>query len=145
MKFKILLLTFSVSLAWLALLAVKHYAPTLPISRFFSSGVLIGLFIGSFLGRLFVNRKYLTDLTIENEIVTLTYLTSFAQQKQTSISLDSLIDIKVQKKLLLIRDFDLLRFSQKGNQSTFLIYNRSIRQTIERLIQSFSDRRLQTT
>ena len=142
MRFKILVYTFSVPLVWLTLLLIKYYAPHLAISQFFSSGVLTGLLIGSFLVRLLLHSKYLIGLTIDKNAIELTYLTSFGSQRQTTLLLDTLTEIKVKKKLFLIRDFGLLKLSQIDNENTFSIYNGNLNQTIEVLKQNVSDKLL---
>ncbi|MBS1732225.1 MAG: hypothetical protein JST02_02920 [Bacteroidetes bacterium] len=142
MRFKILAYTFSVPLVWLTLLLIKYYAPHLAISHFFSSGVLTGLFIGSILVRLLLDSKYLTGLTIDKNVIELTYLTSFGSLRHTTLMLDTLTEIKVKKKLLLIRDFGLLKLSQIDNEKSFLLYNSNLNQEIEVLMNNISNRQL---
>jgi hypothetical protein len=142
MRFKILAYTFSVPLIWLTLLLVKYYAPNLPISQFFSLGWLIGLLIGSFLGRMLFHSKYLTGLTIDKNDIELTYLTSFGSQRQIILSLDTITEVKVKKKTFYFGDFDSFKLSQHETHISFSIYNANLNQMIEILSQNVSDRRL---
>ena len=138
MKFKIIAYTLSVPFVWLTLLFTKYYAPNFFISNILTSSILIGLFIGSLLVRIIIENKYLTDLSIEKNLIKLTYLTSFGQIKKTTILMDSVTDIKIKKKFFLIRDFGAVKLFQKNAESTFSIYNDSIRQTIDILLQNIS-------
>ena len=56
--------------------------------------------------------------------------------------LDTLTEIKVKKKLLLIRDFGLLKLSQIDNEKSFLLYNSNLNQEIEVLMNTISNRQL---
>jgi hypothetical protein len=144
MRFKVVLYTLFVPLVWLTLIVIKYRVPTLLVTQYFPSGILIGLFTGTLLGRLLLgyHKKYLTGLTIDNNEIKLTYLTSFGLQRQTKILLDTLTDIKIKKRDFLNRDFDLVKFSQGDNERAFSICSRSISQKIHQLIQSLSANQL---
>ena len=137
MKFKVLAYTFSVPLIWAALLFLKDIIPDFVLSRSFSSGVLCGLIAGSLIGRFFIDSKYLTDLSVDDENVMLTYLTPLARQHHMTIRLSTLTDIKLKKKIFLIRDFSSIRFFSRDNQIKCYLLNPDTKQAVEQLALTF--------
>jgi hypothetical protein len=137
MKLKVIAYTFSVPLVWLTLLLLHTIFPDLGISRILSIGVLIGLFIGSLIGRLFLVSKYLTELLVNNEVVSLTYLTPLGRQRQLAISLDEVKEMKMEKKSFLVRDFPSLIILSIDNKSKFYLLNNDVKQAAIQLLQAF--------
>ena len=121
MKLKVLAYTFSVPLLWATMLLLQIIVPDFGVSRSFSSAVLIGLLIGSLVGRFFLDSKYLTDLLVDDEKITLTYLTPLARKRQIIIRFLTLTDIKLKKRIFLIRDFGSIKFFSKDNKITFYL------------------------
>jgi hypothetical protein len=144
MKLKVLAYTFSVPLLWATILLLQIIVPDFGVSRSVSSAVLVGLLIGSLIGRFFLDSKYLTDLLIEDERITLTYLTPLARKRQITIRFLTLADIKMKKRIFLIRDFGSIKLFSKDNQITFYLLSSDSKQAAEQLTQSFTASILQS-
>lgn len=142
MKFKVLAYTFSVPLLWLTILLLQLIAPDFGISRSFSSAVLIGLLVGSLIGRFFLDSKYLTSLLVDNEKLLLTYLTPLARQRQLTIRIDTIKNIKVKKKIFLIRDFSSIKFFSKDDELNFYLLNNEVKQAVDQLLQTYPEKLL---
>ena len=137
MKFKVLAYTFSVPLLWLTILLLQLIAPDFGISRSFSSAVLIGLLVGSLIGRFFLDSKYLTSLIGDEEKLLLTYLTPLARQRQLTIRVDTLKNIKMKKRIFLIRDFSSIKFFSKDNEIKLYLLNNDVKQAVDQLLQTY--------
>jgi hypothetical protein len=87
MKFKVLAYTFSIPLLWVILLGLNDIAPGIGISRSLSTAVIIGLLIGSLIGRFLIESKYLTDIIVDGEKLSLSYLKPMARQRKITICL----------------------------------------------------------
>ena len=144
MKLKVLAYTFSVPLLWLSVLLLQFIAPDFGISRSYSSAVLIGLLIGSLIGRFFLDSKYLTNLLVDDKKLLLTYLTPLARLRQVIIRLDAINNIKVKKKIFLIRDFTSIKFFSKDNEIKFYLLNSDVKQAVEQLLQTYPEKLLAT-
>jgi hypothetical protein len=140
MKFKVLAYTFSVPLLWLTILLLQLIAPDFGISRSFSSAVLIGLLIGSLIGRFFLDSKYLTNLLVDEEKLLLTYLTPLARQRQLTIHVDTIRNIKMKKKIFLIRDFSSIKFFSKDNEIKFYLLSNDVKQAVDQLIRTYPEK-----
>ena len=140
MKFKVLAYTFSVPLLWLTIFLLQLIAPDFGISRSFSSAVLIGLLIGSLLGRFFLDSKYLTNLLVDEEKLILTYLTPLARQRQLTIQVDTVRNIKMKNKIFLIRDFSSIKFFSKDTEIKFYLLNNAVNQAVDQLIQTYPEK-----
>ena len=140
MKFKVLAYTFSVPLLWLTILLLQLIAPDFGISRSFSSAVLIGLLIGSLIGRFFLDSKYLTNLLVDEEKLLLTYLTPLARQRQLTIQVDTIRNIKIKKKIFLIRDFSSIKFFSKDNEIKFYLLSNDVKQAVDQLIRTYPEK-----
>ena len=137
MKLKVLAYTFSVPLVWLTLLLLQTIAPDFGISRSFSSAVLVGLLIGSLIGRFFLNSKYLTGLLVDDNVLLLTYLTPLGRKRQLAIRLDTVVEVKMKKKMFLVRDFASLNILSRDNQTKFYLLNNDVKQATIQLLQTF--------
>lgn len=142
MKFKVLAYTFSVPLLWLTILLLQLIAPEFGISRSFSSAVLIGLLFGSLIGRFFLDSKYLTSLLVDDENLRLTYLTPLARHRQLTIPVDTIRNIKVKKKIFLIRDFSSIKFFSKDKQIKIYLLNNDVKQAVDQLLQTYPEKLL---
>lgn len=140
MKFKVLAYTFSVPLLWATLLLLQLVLPDFGLSRSFSTAVLFGLLIGSLIGRFFIDSKYLTDLVVDDEKISIIYLTPFARQRHLIIRHSTLTDIKLKKKIFLVRDFGSIKFFSKDNQIKFYFLNSNTKQSSEQLAQAYSSK-----
>jgi hypothetical protein len=137
MKLKVLAYTFSVPLVWLTLLLLQTIATDFGISRSFSSAVLVGLLIGSLIGRFFLNSKYLTRLLVDDNVLLLTYLTPLGRKRQLAIRLDTVVEVKMKKKMFLVRDFASLNILSRDNQTKFYLLNTDVKQATIHLLQTF--------
>lgn len=144
MRLKVLAYTFSVPLIWATILLLQIIVPDFGASRSFSSAVLVGLLFSTLIGRFCLDSKYLTDLLVDDEKITLVYLTSLARKRQITIRFSTLTDIKLKKRIFLIRDFGSINFFSKDNQITFYLLNNDSRPAAEQLTQSFSEKLLQS-
>jgi hypothetical protein len=135
MNLKILLRTFTPALVWLTLLTLQYFAPQFILVRFLSTGVMLGILIGTLLVCLFSPPKYLIGLTMDKDLVALTYLNWRGRQKQTIFGLDTLIKVSFQPRNLLRIDLGRLKLFQQGKHHTFLVYERGLNQAIETLVQ----------
>lgn len=142
MKFKVLAYTFSVPLLWLTILLLQLIAPDFGIPRSFSSAVLIGLLVGSLIGRFSLDSKYLTSLLVDDEKLLLTYLTALARQRQLTIRIDTIRNIKVKKKIVLIRDFGSIKFFSTDNEIKFYLLNNDVKQVVGQLLQTYPEKLL---
>lgn len=140
MKFKVLAYTFSVPILWLTILLLQLIAPDFGISRSFSSAVLIGLLIGSLIGRFFLDSKYLTNLLVDEEKLLLTYLTPLARQRQLTIQVDTIRNIKIKNKIFLIIDFSSIKFFSKDNEIKFYLLNNDVKQAVDQLTQTYPEK-----
>jgi hypothetical protein len=144
MKLKVLIYTFSVPLFWVTLLFIKDIVPDFGLSNSFSSAVLCGLIVGSLIGRFLTDKKYLTELFVDEENVMVTYLTPLARQHQVTIPISTLTDIKLKKRIFLIRDFGLIRVFSKDNTTTFYLFNPDTKQAAEQLALTFLNKSVVT-
>ncbi|HNU14763.1 MAG TPA: hypothetical protein PKI55_09865 [Chitinophagaceae bacterium] len=142
MKFKVLAYTFSVPLLWLTILLVQLIVSDFGISRRFSSVALIGLLIGALIGRFFTDSKYLTRLLVDNKNLLLIYLTPLARQRQVTIQLDTITNIKVRKKIFLLSDFTSIKFFSKDNEIKFYLLNNDVKQAVEQLLKNYPEKLL---
>lgn len=136
MKYKVLAYTFLIPLLWLTILLLRFTVPGFEIPRLFSPAILIGLFIGSFAARFFLNSKYLTSLLINDKKLLLTYLTPLARQYEVTIHLSTITNITVRKKIFLVRDFSSITFFSKDNKIKFHLLNSDVKQAAEQLLQT---------
>ncbi|ULQ55848.1 hypothetical protein KJS94_14455 [Flavihumibacter rivuli] len=137
MKLKVLAYTLSVPLIWMTLLFFKDIVPDYGLSNSFSSAVLCGLIVGSIIGRFLLDRKYLTELFFDDENVTFTYLTPLTRQHQVTFRISTLIDIKLKKRIFLIRDFYLIKVFSEDTTITFCLFNPDTKQAAEQLALTF--------
>jgi len=140
MKIKVLAYSFSIPLLWATILLLRIIGPDFGISRSFSYAVLFGLLIGSLISLFYIDRKYLIDLLVDDEKITLTYLTPLARKRQILICFSTLTDIKLTKRIFLIRDFASIILISKDNQTTFYLLNINNRKAVEQLTQSITER-----
>jgi hypothetical protein len=122
-KFKILTYTLALPLVWATVIIIKLLFPTF----IFNLGITIGLFIGSILRLFIIDRRYLTGFAIEDDVLTISYLTQFVREKSLTFSQDEVFHIEYKKRGWLRSDFDYLSFSHKNMRERFYLLDKKIK------------------
>lgn len=140
MKFKVLAYTFSVPLIWLSIYLLQYYAPDIWISRIISPDFILGLLLGSFIVRFFINRKYLNSLVPDDKNIHFTYFTPLAFQNHEAFQIDTITHIKVRRKIFFLRDFTSLKIFTKNEVSNYFLLNKNVKQKVEEILQTYPEK-----
>jgi hypothetical protein len=123
MKVKIFISTFSLPLFWFANFIVKEYYHDF----FFNQFVALGLFLGSLL-KLVIARKFLKDLIIVDNVISIDYYNQLMIKKSLTLSLLDIQNVEYVNKNWLLDDFDKLNLKTSKDILTFNLTTKSIKE-----------------
>lgn len=138
MKFRVLAHAYGWILLMAALLLLKTVAPDFPLTRNFSLVFTVGLSTALLIGVFVRNEKYLINISMDGEDVTLTYLTIFLRRKQRVVLMNSITKINLKKKIFLMRFFDSITISTRWDDVGFHIISFEAKKAVEHFAITYS-------
>jgi hypothetical protein len=102
-------------------------------------GVTIGMFIGHLLNLLLWPKSFVNSIEYDSDKLTLGVKNALLKPSEKSFSLDEISQVRLNKKMFFLRDFNELRFNYKGSDLTFNLIGELTKEHAEALVRFVSD------
>ncbi len=122
--------TLSLPLMWFTVIVIK----LIYTNFFFNMGVAIGLLLGSAIRLFLIDRKFLIGLHKDKDVIRITYLTNFLQEKEIIFKKESSLKLMVKKRNLIFYDFDRLALGSTNSLTYFHLFDKKTKTQLSKEI-----------
>ncbi|NME72022.1 hypothetical protein [Flammeovirga aprica] len=132
MKLKVILNNLLPLFFWIFVLIIKELNPGFPINRGFCHGAIIGAIIYTVL----YPRKYLTNVILERQHLTLEWTTTFFKQKSQVFEIAE-VRFQFKKRNYIFKASDQILLDGDFGQLKFYLINQKLKEKVKEILPQF--------